>query len=83
MPSSLESLREIKLAVENLIPGLLENDKKEFQQYLEEYDFLLNRFYHENLELMLPEQYRACKEDVEYFLRILTLAMAYYDDIQR
>jgi hypothetical protein len=81
MPSSLESLREIKLAVENLIPGLLENEKKEFQQSLEEYDFLLNRFYRENMELMPPEQYRACKVDVEYFLRILTLAMAYYDDI--
>ena len=80
MPPSLESLREIKFAVLRIIPHLCEAEGDEFQNYLDEYNVLLDRFYQDNKNMMAPEQYSDAKTDGEYFVRLVDLAIAYYYD---
>ena len=44
---------------------------------MEEYHQLVDRFHQENEDLMAPQQYEAAQVDVEYFLRLIELALAY------
>ena len=38
----------------------------------------MDRFYHENEDMIPPQQYEAAKNNFEYFMRLVDLAMAYY-----
>ena len=74
MVSSLKSLYEIKRKAHSIEPYLDGSDENAKANY----EDLVDRFYQENEEMMAPQQYEAAKKDVEYFLRLLALAMAYY-----
>lgn len=76
MPSSLESLCEIKLKALSMEPYLEGCDEKSKETYWD----LVDRFYQENEEMIAPQQYEAAKKDFEYFMRLVDLAMAYYRD---
>ena len=39
---------------------------------------LVDRFYHENQDLMAPGQYEAAKKDVQYFTTLVEMALEYY-----
>ena len=39
---------------------------------------LVDRFYHENQDLMAPGQYEAAKKDFEYFTTLVEMALEYY-----
>jgi len=47
--------------------------EKAFQQ-------LVDRFYQENVDMIPPQQYEAAKREFEYFMRLVELAIAYYQD---
>ena len=74
MASSLESLYEIKLQALRIEPYLEGGDEKAKATY----GNLVDRFYQENEEMMAPQQYEAAKKDFEYFMRLVELALAYY-----
>jgi len=76
MPSSLESLSEIKLQALLIEPHLEGDGEKGRATYRD----LVGRFYHENEEMMAPQQYEAAKKDFEYFMRLVDLAIAYYQE---
>ena len=39
---------------------------------------LIDRFYHENQDMMVPGQYEAAKKDFEYFTTLVEMALEYY-----
>ena len=39
---------------------------------------LVDRFYHENQDLMAPGQYEAAKKDFEYFTTLVEMALVHY-----
>jgi rubrerythrin len=39
---------------------------------------LIDRFYHENKDMMAPGQYEAAKKDFEYFTTLVEMALEYY-----
>ena len=80
MPSSLESLREIKLKALRIEPYLSRHDERGIEKAQATYEDLVDRFYQENEDMMAPQQYEAAKKDVEYFMRLVDLAMAFYRD---
>jgi len=80
MPSSLESLCEIKLKALQIEPYLEVCEKKGIDKAKACYEDLVDRFYRENEEMMAPQQYEAAKKDFEYFLRLLELAIAFVRD---
>lgn len=48
--------------------------RRDSRRYLK----LVDRFYKENAEMIAPRQYEAAMRDVEYFLRLVYLALEYY-----
>ncbi len=80
MPTSLESLREIKLKALSIEPYLEGRDEKGIEKAKVTYYDLIDRFYQENEEMMAPQQYEAAKKDFEYFMRLIDLALAYFAD---
>ena len=80
MPSSLESLHEIKLKALQIQSCLEGADELWSEKIKEICRDLVDRFYHENDDMIPPQQYEAAKKDYEYFMRLVDLAMAYYRD---
>jgi hypothetical protein len=39
---------------------------------------LIDRFYYENRDVMVPQQYEAAKKDFEYFTTLIEMALEYY-----
>jgi hypothetical protein len=39
---------------------------------------LVDRFYHANQNMMVPQQYEAAKKDFEYFTTLVEMALEYY-----
>jgi len=58
-------------------PYLEGHDEKSKETYWD----LVDRFYRENEEMMAPQQYRAAKDDPDYFLVLIQLA--YHDQDQK
>jgi hypothetical protein len=42
---------------------------------------LVDRFYHENQDMFLYQQYQAAKNDPEYFMQLVLLACRHYEDL--
>ena len=40
---------------------------------------LIDRFYHENRDMMVPQQYEAARKDFKYFMKLLTLSLKHYE----
>jgi hypothetical protein len=73
----VERLREIQRSTFDLLTRLRSADEKEWLTILREYFALVDRF-DQVSDNLAPHQYRAAKEDAEYFLRLLDLAIANY-----
>ena len=61
----------------SLLSKLQSSDPEEVKAAMREYLRLVDRFYQENRDRMAPQQYTAAQVDVEYFLRLVELALAY------
>ena len=74
--SRAQSLREIQRSTFDLLTRLKGADAEQAQTILQEYLTLVDRFRQVSAHLA-PHQYKAAKEDAEYFLRLLDLAIQY------
>ena len=83
MASSLESLHEIKLKALQIQSCLEGADELWSEKIKETYRDLVDRFYQENEDMIPPQQYEAAKKDFEYFMRLVDLAMAYYQEEEK
>jgi hypothetical protein len=68
------NLQEIKLAALSIREKIDSSDPADVQNAMKEYVSLFDRFYQVE-ENLAPHQYRAAKQDFEYFLRLLDLAI--------
>jgi prepilin-type N-terminal cleavage/methylation domain-containing protein len=67
----------IVIAIMGIRKKLDSSNPADVQNAMQEYMALVDRFYQGNEYLMAPEQYEAAKQDFEYFLRLLYLAIHY------
>ena len=68
------NLQEIKLAALSIRGKIDSSDPADVQNAMKEYVSLVDRFYQVE-ENLAPHQYTAAKQDVEYFFRLLDLAI--------
>jgi hypothetical protein len=74
--SPIVTLREIQRSTFLILTRLKTADAEQTETALQEYLALVDRFYQVSVHLA-PHQYEAAKEDAEYFLRLLDLAIQY------
>ena len=79
--STTELLKDLLVTIQCLKKELTEPDMEKVKVAQEAYQELLDGFYEEYLDMMAPEQYRAAKDDPDYFLVLIQLA--YYDQDQK
>jgi hypothetical protein len=75
----INNLKEIKLSAQGILERLNGTDPGDVQAAMMEYSTLVDRFY-QVCEHLAPHQYRVAKQDFEYFMRLLDLAIAYYQE---
>lgn len=73
----VSSLQEIKLSALGILKRLDSGDAGESQTAMREYLDLVDHFYQVS-EHLAPQQYEEAKQDYEYFIRLLDLAILYY-----
>lgn len=61
-----------------ILDRLMSGDTDTIKSAMEDRLRLVDRFYGENEEMIVSSQYEAAKKDVEYFLRLVYLAVEYY-----
>ena len=71
----INSLKDIKLSAQGILERLNGTDPGDVQTAMTEYSTLVDRFY-QVCEHLAPHQYKAAKQDFEYFMRLVDLAMA-------
>jgi hypothetical protein len=78
--TKLESVQDIRDTTARLLETLMGSDGESIRMAEEALQKLIDRFYRENKVMVAPPQYEAAKEDFEYFMRLVDLAVAYYQD---
>jgi len=76
--TKLESVQDIKATAERLEETLMGTDVKAIKIAETALSQLIDRFYQENEDMLTPLQHRIARQDYEYFMRLLDLALAYY-----
>jgi hypothetical protein len=77
-PELLQDLLVTILCIQKELRG---SDAEKIKAAQEAYQELLDGFYEEYQDKMPPQQYKAAKDDPEYFLVLIQLA--YYDQVQK
>ena len=77
--TKMNIVKDIQHQARNLEHRLMNCDAEEVKAAMEEYEQLVDWFYRENENLMAPQQYEAAKKDLEYFILLVELAVAYYE----
>ncbi len=80
--TKIESLIDIKNDAVKLLETLMGSDRTAIRMAEEEFQQLVNRFYQENENEMAIQQYELAKADFEYFMRLMDLAIAFYDSAE-
>lgn len=70
-----DSLQKMKLSALSILERIKSTDNAYDQRAMDEYTSLVKRFYRDNQNLMAPQQYRVARQDFEYFMRLLDLAI--------
>lgn len=73
-----ELLNDLLITVKCLKNELQGSDMGKVKVAQEAYRELLDGFYEEYRDMIAPQQYEIAKRDYEYFMRLVDLAMAYY-----
>ena len=68
---------EMKASALRILEKIRNADADEAQDAMEEYSALVDRFYQANENFMAPGQYKKAKQDAEYFIHLLDLAIGY------
>jgi len=79
--STPELLKDLLATIQCLKKELAGSDAEKVKVAQEAYQELLDGFYEEYEDMMAPQQYRAAKDDPDYFLVLIQLA--YYDQDQK
>jgi len=72
--STPELLNDLRVTIQCIQKELAGSDEEKVKEAHEAYHELLDGFYEEYHGLMAPQQYKAAKNDPEYFLRLIELA---------
>jgi hypothetical protein len=72
----LEKLVQIREATDFIISGMMSGCVQMSAAATDAYRELVDQFYFEHNRLMSPEQYISCRQDFEYFLSFIDLAVA-------
>jgi hypothetical protein len=73
----LDVLIEMKISALRILGKIRSDDTQEAQDAMENYVALVDRFYQVNEHFMVSEQCMAAKQDAEYFIHLLDLAIHY------
>lgn len=76
----VDILKEILLAVVSLEDDLISSDKDRSDAAEKRYHQLLNEFYADNEDMLARQQYQVAMNDYEYFLRLIRLSIAYWEE---
>ena len=76
----IKALHRIRQSAIFLKPSLGSDDVREIEQARQGYKDLLDSFYTEVSDYMPLQQYQAAERDIEYFIRLIELALAYFTD---
>ena len=79
--STPELLKDLLATIQCLKKELAGSDAEKVKVAQEAYQELLDGFYEEYEDMMAPQQYRAAKDDPDYFLVLIKLA--YHDQEQK
>jgi C-terminal processing protease CtpA/Prc len=79
--STPELLKDLLATIQCLKKELTGSDTEKVKVAQEAYQELLDGFYEEYEDMMAPQQYRAAKDDPDYFLVLIQLA--YHDQDQK
>jgi hypothetical protein len=81
--TKLESITDLRHTVFHLRLqyDLIGDDVEALRIFQIAHEQLLSRFYEENEDLIAIQQYKAAKQDYEYFMRLVDLAYHYYADL--
>ncbi|HQP56701.1 MAG TPA: hypothetical protein PLN83_11375 [Syntrophorhabdus sp.] len=74
----IKSLYRIRQSAFFLKPPLGSDDVHEIEQARQGYRDLLDSFYAEVSDYMSLQQHKAAERDIEYFIRLIELALAYF-----
>ena len=72
-----ELLNDLLITIYSIKQELAGSDVDKVNVAQEAYQELLDGFYEEYADILAPEQYRAAKDDPDYFIALIQLA--YYD----
>lgn len=78
--SKLESLQEIKDTAMRLLEVFVADDTESTDASETALYQLIDRFYLENKDMMISEQYEAAKRDIKYFMALVEMAIAYHQE---
>jgi MarR-like DNA-binding transcriptional regulator SgrR of sgrS sRNA len=80
MVEIMEEALDLQESLENSDISVVRAAERDLQK-------LVDRFYHENQDLMAPGQYEAAKKDFEYFTTLVEMALVHYmpeaDELQK
>ena len=74
-----ELLKDLLVTIQCLQKELAGSDIEKVKVAQEAYRELLDGFYEEYQDMMVPQQYEAAKDDPDYFLVLIQLAYHYQD----
>ena len=77
--TKLNKILQIKKETLDIQSKLISSNIEEVKAAMKEYDQLVDWFYQENEDFMAPQQYKAAKKDLEYFIFLIELAEAYHE----
>ena len=77
--STPELLKDLLVTIQCLKKELAGSDAEKVKVAQDAYRELLDGFYEEYLDMMAPEQYKAAKDDPDYFIVLIQLAYYYQD----
>lgn len=76
--TKLDKVIQIKQEALAIQTKLASSNAEEITAAMKEYVQLVDWFYLENSDFMAPQQYNAAKKDLEYFMFLVELAVAYH-----
>ena len=76
--SKAKTMLQIMEEALDLQDGLENSDTSVVRAAERDLQKLVDRFYHENQDLMAPGQYEAAKKDFEYFTTLVEMALVHY-----
>jgi hypothetical protein len=82
--TKLEAVDDIRKALLELmmVQDSIADDDEAVRAIQKSYEKLVDRFYHENQDMLAHQQYRAARNDPEYFMQLILLAYHHYKNLR-